>query len=393
MISVKEVYKILEHAAKPLAPQELPLLACMDLVAAEEVMAPINVPVFDNSAMDGYAIRFDDFAAGLPIKVAHIVEAGSPVMLRLQKGEAARIFTGAPVPEGTDTVVQQEVCEVKDNLLTFMQPITKGSNIREKGSQTSIGTLVLQPGTVITAGYISFLATLGIAALKVYPRPKVGIIVTGKELVAAGQPLLHGQIYESNAVALQAALLKMGLVAAFAKHADDNEAELTACIAGCIPDVDVLLITGGISVGDYDFVKPVLEKLGAEEHFHKVKQKPGKPLYFGRLQEKAVFALPGNPASVLTCFHVYVQSFLKAMMGQNPYALKQYGILLTPYTKKAGLTHFVKARAENHKVEILSGQPSFQMDAYTRANAYAILQAEQEEFQVGEKVEIVLFEQ
>lgn len=392
MISVQEVFKILEQNAATLAPQRLPLLACLDLVAAEAVTAPVDVPVFDNAAMDGYAIRFDDTGQGIPLQVTYTIEAGASGLPHLQPGEAARIFTGAPVPEGADTVVQQEICEVKDRQLSFLQPVSRGSNVRKQGTQTSKGTRVIQPGTAVTAGYIAFLATLGIAELKVFPRPKIGIIVTGKELVPAGQPLRQGQIYESNAVALQAALLKMGIAAVFAECIDDNEAELTRRIADQIREVDVLLITGGISVGDYDFVKPALEKLGVETQFHKVKQKPGKPLYFGRLQGKSVFALPGNPASVLTCFHIYVRPFLETMMGRKSFADRQYGILLTRYAKKAGLTHFVKARAENHKVEILSGQPSFQMDAYARANAYAVLRAEQEEFEVGEKVEIVVFD-
>lgn len=390
MISVQEVFNILERNAGAMAPQELPLLACLGLVAAEEVTAPVDVPVFDNSAMDGYAIRYEDVEAAIPIHVAHTIVAGAPGLPVLRRGEAARIFTGAPVPEGADTVVQQEICGLKDGSLTFLQPIAAGTHIRKQGTQTRKGAVVLKPGTMLTAGYIGFLATLGIAALRVHPVPKVGIIVTGKELVPAGQPLRPGQIYESNAVALQAALLQMGVAAVFAAHADDDEAELQRCIAEKISGVDVLLITGGISVGDYDFVKPVLEKLGAAEQFHKVKQKPGKPLYFGRLREKHVFALPGNPASVLTCFHVYVQPFLKALMGQPAFANKQYGILLNGYDKKAGLTHFVKARTEGHKVAILTGQPSFQMDAYTDANAYAVLRAEQEAFQVGEKVEIVV---
>lgn len=392
MISVQTVFEILEQNAGPLPPQRQPLLACLGQVAAEEVTAPINVPLFDNSAMDGYAIRFDDFAEGLPVPVAHTIEAGSPGIPGLRPGEAARIFTGAPVPDGADTVVQQEICSVSDGMLSFLQPISCGSNIRKLGTQTRKGTVVMRPGTVINAGYVSFLATLGIADVLVFPRPRVGIIVTGTELVPAGRPLQPGQIYESNAVALQAALLGRGITAVFAVQVDDDEAILTRTIAERIDEVDVLLLTGGISAGDYDFVKPALEKLGAAERFHKVKQKPGKPLYFGKLREKAVFALPGNPASALTCFHVYVRPFLETLMGRKPFADKQHGVLLNNYTKKAGLTHFVKARVADSKVEILQGQPSFRMDAYAQANAYAVLRAEQEAFSAGEEVEVIVFE-
>lgn len=391
MIAVQEVFEILEGKARTLAPQPLPLLACLDMVAAQHIDAPVDVPVFDNAAMDGYAIRYEDYINDVPIQVIHEIQAGSAAAVYLRPGEAARIFTGAPVPGGADTVVQQEICCVSGDQLTILQQINPGCHVRKQGTQTRKGACVLQAGTVITAGVIAFLATLGIAEVSVYPKPKVGIIVTGKELVPAGRPLQPGQIYESNAVALQAALLKTGIAAAFADWVDDSAEALLRKIQSRIGQVDVLLITGGISVGDYDFVKPVLDALGTKEQFHKVRQKPGKPLYYGLLKDKSVFALPGNPASVLTCFHVYVQPFLKTMLGQDALRNKQYGILLTPFSKKTGLTHFVKARLNNHKVEILSGQPSFQMDAYTSANAYAVLREGQEEFQVGEKVEVVVF--
>ena len=158
-----------------------------------------------------------------------------------------------------------------------------------------------------------------------------------------------------------------------------------------VEKVDVLIFTGGISVGDYDFLKPVLDDLDVQESFYRVKQKPGKPLFFGTLNNTEIFALPGNPSAVVMCFHVYLKPFIKEKMGIESFTKKEFGILMNEYIKKSGLTHFVKAFVENNKVEILNNQLSYQMDAYTKANAFAILPENQEHFQIGDKVEVIKF--
>ncbi len=172
---------------------------------------------------------------------------------------------------------------------------------------------------------------------------------------------------------------------------DDDENELKKTIHGNIEKVDILVLTGGISVGDYDFAKPVLEELGVQESFYKVKQKPGKPFFFGTFKNTEIFALPGNPSAVVTCYHAYLKPFINAKMGDERFDKKESGILMTNYTKKTGLTHFVKAFVENNKVEILPNQLSYQMDAYAKANAFAILPENRDHFQIGEKVDIIKF--
>lgn len=391
MISNHQAIEILKAKSKNFNSQILPTEQCLNLVSAVDVMAPIDVPTFDNSAMDGYAISFEDYQNDLELKIMDEIQAGTDALLPLKKGEAARIFTGAPIPENGDTVIPQEDVLVENGMLKFQKKVNKNANVRQKGTQTQKGTLILKKNTKITAEYIGFLATFGIAELEVFAPPKIGIITTGKELVKAGNSLENYQIYDSNSVFLTAAFEEIGLKLSFSIWVDDNKNELKNAIQENVEKVDVLIFTGGISVGDYDFLKPVLDDLDVQESFYRVKQKPGKPLFFGTLNNTEIFALPGNPSAVVMCFHVYLKPFIKEKMGIESFTKKEFGILMNEYIKKSGLTHFVKAFVENNKVEILNNQLSYQMDAYTKANAFAILTENQEHLQIGDKVEVIKF--
>lgn len=391
MTTHQSAIEVLKNKSKHRKTEILPLANCLHLVSADEVFAPINVPSFDNAAMDGYAFRFEDFLNELNLQIINEIQAGTDALLPLKKGEAARIFTGAPIPENGDTVIPQEDVLVENGMLKFQKKVNKNANVRQKGTQTQKGTLILKKNTKITAEYIGFLATFGIAELEVFAPPKIGIITTGKELVKAGNSLENYQIYDSNSVFLIAAFGEIGLKLSFSIWVDDNKNELKNAIQENVEKVDVLIFTGGISVGDYDFLKPVLDDLDVQESFYRVKQKPGKPLFFGTLNNTEIFALPGNPSAVVMCFHVYLKPFIKEKMGIESFTKKEFGILMNEYIKKSGLTHFVKAFVENNKVEILNNQLSYQMDAYTKANAFAILPENQEHFQIGDKVEVIKF--
>ena len=391
MTTHQSAIEVLKNKSKHRKTEILPLANCLHLVSADDVFAPINVPSFDNAAMDGYAFRFEDFLNELNLQIINEIQAGTDALLPLKKGEAARIFTGAPIPENGDTVIPQEDVLVENGMLKFQKKVNKNVNVRQKGTQTQKGTLILKKNTKITAEYIGFLATFGIAELEVFAPPKIGIITTGKELVKAGNSLENYQIYDSNSVFLTAAFEEIGLKLSFSIWVDDNKNELKNAIQENVEKVDVLIFTGGISVGDYDFLKPVLDDLDVQESFYRVKQKPGKPLFFGTLNNTEIFALPGNPSAVVMCFHVYLKPFIKEKMGIESFTKKEFGILMNEYIKKSGLTHFVKAFVENNKVEILNNQLSYQMDAYTKANAFAILTENQEYFQIGDKVEVIKF--
>jgi len=390
MISVKEALHHIQQQCHTLAPIRIPLETACNFIAAESIYAPVAVPLFDNSAMDGYAIRYEDIQNKVPLELRYEIEAGKMQIPELHQGEAARIFTGAPIPVGANTVVPQENVMVEKGFLKLTQPVSLGDHIRKKGTQTQKGDRVVVKGSLLTAEYIGFLATLGIDSVTVFPKPKVGIIITGKELVPIGNVLQNGQIYESNSVALKVLLQQMEIPVVFCQWIDDRESELYQFVTENYAKVDLLLFTGGISVGDYDFVKPVLEKINVTEFFYKVRQKPGKPLFFGKKDTTLLFGLPGNPSAVVSCFHVYVKPALQQLSGIFS-KTKHYAQLINPYQKKSGLTHFLKALVQNGKVKILDQQLSYQMDSYGQANAFVVLHEEREDFKIGEKVGVIFF--
>ncbi len=243
-------------------------------------------------------------------------------------------------------------------------------------------------GTKLTPGAIGFLATIGKATVAVHPTPKVSIIVTGKEIQQPGAILQHGQVYECNSFTLSAALKQLGITNVGVEHADDELALIQQMIAKHLEFSDVLLITGGVSVGDYDFVIPALKQCGVEQVFHKIKQRPGKPLYFGRKGNKLVFGLPGNPSSVLTCYYEYVVPALERMMQLESSIIKTNLQLGSDHSKKIGLTHFLKGYYTKENVIILGGQESYKLGSFAMANCFVCLPEEREEFKEGELVEV-----
>jgi molybdopterin molybdotransferase len=365
------------------------LADALHFYSAEPIYAPVDVPPFDNSAMDGYAFAYKDYLDKKEITVRYTIQAGDMELPVLQSGEAARIFTGAMIPEGADTVVMQERTEEKNGVLHIEEhTFDKGQNIRPKGSQSKKGDLILDKNRLINAGTIGMLAGFGINKIKVFSYPKTGIIITGNELAEAGEPLKKGQIYDSNAITLQTALKALHIDSSFlVKIKDDKESTFQA-IKENLETADVLLITGGISTGEYDFVKESLEKSGVEKLFYKVQQKPGKPLFFGKKDNHFVFALPGNPASVLVCFYRYVQPFLEGLKGNtNPFEGKMTARLSDDFNKKDNLTHLLKGLLQNDgTVTVLPNQESYKMDAFVQANCLVEISGEKRKFAKDEKV-------
>jgi molybdopterin molybdotransferase len=367
-ISVQEAKEILKSL--PLARKKvlLTLQKSLGYWTAVPMYAPMQVPSFDNSGMDGYAFAWED--GGASRQLAQVVQAGTFPDFSLQPGTAVRIFTGAPVPKGADTIVQQEWVRVEGEQIFFeLEKLTQGMNLRRAGSQCELGQLILPEGTRITPGTIGLLASLGIEEVSVFAAPQVSIILTGDEVVELGQALQPGQIYNANGPALLGYLIQLGILDVKVYKVKDDSAEVIRVIGEALASADVLLLTGGISVGDYDFVKEGLAENGVETLFYKVKQKPGKPLLAGIKGEKLIFALPGNPASVLTCFMQYVKPSLGQWMG-NPAAWEQARSypLGTNWEKKVKLTVFLKARLVGGVVEVLPGQESFNLLSFGSAD-------------------------
>ena len=390
MIPVTEARKILSENTERAEGKLVPLEESLDLHLAKDIHSPIDVPSFDNSAMDGYAMEFD--GSRKQWQLGEVIQAGDTSGQKVVAGTAARIFTGAKMPEGADTVIPQELIDRDDiagEILYDHDKIETGSNVRLKGSQCRKGQLIISKGTVITPGAIGLLASVGISEVEVYVPPTVGYIITGDELKEVGTKLEEGEIFNSNGPMLTALLKKAGIRKIFGYKASDNKEELQQTINNALDSNDVLILSGGISVGDYDFVKECLENAGVQELFYKIKQRPGKPMFAGRKDEKFVFALPGNPGSVFSCFNMYVKPCLQYIMGhENVWKPNKILPLPLEQKKKAGFTFFLKARREGDKLTILGGQQSFNLQAFSTANCLVELEEEKDLLKEGTLVNV-----
>jgi molybdopterin molybdotransferase len=389
MISVTEAKQIISTTIRRGAVVSKPLIDAVGAVLAEDVFSTADVPYFDQSAMDGYAIHFRERKNTLVVRDE--AAAGETQRKKLQPGEAIRIFTGAPVPDGADAVVMQEKVSREGEALTIHDDqLEKGKNIRPTGSEIKKGELAMESGSLLTAGAIGFLAGAGINNVKIYAQPSVAIIVTGNELVPPGQTLSYGKVFESNSFALTAALKRLGAGQTHVAHVTDDPRALSAQLHKDLQAFDMVLLTGGISVGKYDFVLDAVTEAGVQQHFHKVKQKPGKPLYYGTWNNKPVFGLPGNPSSVLTCFFEYVVPAIELMTARKGLMQVTHAPLSKSYSKAAGLTHFLKARFNNGTAETLHAQESYRMSSFAQANCLICVPEETTDIQEGELVEIHL---
>ena len=382
-IAVQEAKEILKGLSLAGGKLQLPLHKALGFWIASPIHAPMQVPSFDNSGMDGYAFAWED--GGDSRQLAQVVQAGTFPDFTLQPGTAVRIFTGAPVPKGADTIVQQEWVRVEGDRIFFdLVKLTQGMNLRRAGSQCEQGQLILQEGTRITPGTLGLLASLGVEEVSVFAAPLVSIILTGDEVVEVGQALQPGQIYNANGPALLGYLSQLGIAAVKVYKVKDDPNEVNRVIGEALASSDVLLLTGGISVGDFDFVKEGLAENEVKTLFYKVKQKPGKPLLAGIKGTQLVFALPGNPASVLTCFMQYVKPSLGQWMG-NPAAWEQAKSypLATNWEKQVKLTVFLKARLGAGVVEVLPGQESFNLLSFGSADGLIEIREDQQALKEG----------
>ncbi|MCM8569102.1 molybdopterin molybdotransferase MoeA [Gramella jeungdoensis] len=385
MISVRQALSLIQkHTVTPVA-TEVHIEQALGQVLAKDILSPIAMPPFTQSAMDGYAIRL---STDPKYKVIGESKAGDNIGYEIKKGEAVRIFTGAVIPEYTDTVVIQEHVEIKGNNIFITKLPAKGANIRLKGEQLSKNDLVLTKGHKINEASIGLLAGLGVQKLKIFQTPKTGILVTGNELQVAGTPLIAGKIYESNSVMLKSALKRNGFGNTNIYNVRDDISYTNKVIKKALSENDVLLISGGISVGKYDFVREALLSNSVKEVFYKINQKPGKPLWFGARDKKRVFALPGNPAASLVCFYIYVLPELRRQKGFTNRDLKiSSGKLSRAQENRSGKSLFLKAKVNNTSVEILDGQSSAMLHSFSQANALVLIPESKKIIEEGEKVE------
>jgi molybdopterin molybdotransferase len=391
LISVGEARAaIVEHAVR-LEAVQADLQEAAGFVLADDVHSDTDIPAFPQSSMDGYAIHHAGWKEHGELLLDGVSAAGPSAPRSLSPGHALRIFTGAAVPEGADTVAMQEKSVVEHGKLRINDPgLNRGDNVRPQGAEMKAGDLALPAGTLLTPAAIGFLAGLGKTGVHVHPAPRVSLIVTGNELQDPGKPLQYGQVYESNSQTLRAALRVVQVHHVTEYRAADDLHSLSDTLRQALAASDLVLLTGGISVGDYDFVLRATQACGVEQVFHKIRQRPGKPISFGKKGQVLVFGLPGNPASVLSCFYAYVCLALEQMNGRPSTLRKVRARIATTYRKPAGLTHFLKGKYDGHTVLPLGAQESFRLSSFALANCLIILEEEVTEVAAGEEVEVLM---
>ncbi|GEJ56398.1 molybdopterin molybdotransferase MoeA [Anaeromyxobacter diazotrophicus] len=378
----------------PLPPERVSLAEALGRALAEPVLAPRALPPFDSSQMDGYALRAADARApGARLRVAFEVYAGS-VPPPLPEGACCRIFTGAPVPAGADAVEMQEEVARQGAFARFRRAAEPGRFVRPAGSDLALGAVALEAGAAVDAGATGLAAALGRTELAVYRRPRVGLLATGDELVPVDRPPAAGQILDSNSHALAAACREAGAVPLLLPFARDERGSLRRALAAA-RGLDALVSTGGVSVGEKDLVKEAVEAAGARLDFWKVAMKPGKPVAFGRWGRTAVFGLPGNPASALVTFELFVRPALRRLAGlPGTGRVRLPARLAEPASKPAGLTHFLRARATVRAgqlwVEPLRSQASGHLTSVTGFEALAVLPSAATRLRRGAAVEAIL---
>ena len=398
MIEPESALRLILEKADRLPAEKRRLETVYGSVLAEEIVAEHDMPPFDNSAMDGYAVLASDITSAAPdnpvaLKLVEEQPAGKATDVAVSPGTAIKIMTGAPVPAGADTVVQVEKTTEEPGGVRTAAALRRGSNVRLAGEELTAGSTALTAGTVVDHVIIGVLASLGYAKTSVYREPVVAIIGTGNELVPVEEPLRPGKIRDSNSYALTAQAAATGVPAKRMGVAGDTREEVTQLVKTALETADIVVTSGGVSVGDYDYVKDVIEDLGGKLHFWGVKQEPGKPLAFWTIGDKLVFGLPGNPSASLISFEEYVRPAILKMTGRTKLFRPVVQAKLThDFKKKPGRHQFVGALVTKVNGEyewaVNGRQGSGMLRSITGANGIAVIPADATELSAGDRVEV-----
>jgi molybdopterin molybdotransferase len=389
----EEARSIILDRIAPLGIERVGVLDSLGRVIAEDVVAPWDMPLCDNSAMDGFAVRAADCAA-LPVtlNVTGYIPAGGEVTGSVEEGCAIRIMTGAPIPPGCDAVVPVEETEDNAAAVIVKEPVKPRQHIRFRGEDVAAGDLVIPAGTLIRPPEISMLASFGKAVVPVYRRAQVAILSTGDELIELGEPPVPGKIVNSNALSLAAAVREIGAIPLVLGIARDTpESHREKMIEGL--KADALITSAGVSAGDRDFVREVLGELGVQQFFWRVDIKPGGPTAFGVKEGKPVFSLPGNPVSTMVTFEEFVRPALLKMMGHKR-VIKPFikAVLQGEVRKKPGKINFLRVRLSSAGGRYLAYSSGDQNTGILKtmllADAIAVLPADRTSFAPGEEVDV-----
>ena len=373
MIRFEEAYEIVMSNAQPLRSEHVPMMDSLDRVLAEEVYSDLDMPPFNKSAVDGFAIRMEDLA--LILKVVEVIPAGKIPEKNLKVGQCAKIMTGAMIPEGADGVIMVEDTQTFGNGNIQFIAKESGRNICFKGEDIKEGELVLSPGTYIRPQHLAVLASVGKINPLVFTRAEVGVLSTGNELVEPIHVPSPSNIRNSNAYQLMAQLIKAGTNPHYEGIALDTETSLTMLIRNALDQYDIVLLTGAVSVGDFDYVPAVMDKIGVKILFKSIAIQPGRPTIFGRRGNQFIFGLPGNPVSAFVVFEMLVKPFLRKMMGDT----SQPDDLLLPMGTDCSRTKstrksLIPVKVEHGEVFPQEYHGSAHINAYTMANGISMME-------------------
>lgn len=392
LVPLDEAQRLILGRTRPLEHERVPIDRAAGRVLAEPAAAAVDLPPFPSSAMDGFALRSGETtSAPITLPVVARIAAGSPAVRRLAPREAMAISTGGAVPEGADAVVPIELVEERTDEIVVDAPVEAGANVRARGGDAGVGDVVLESGVLLGPAQVAALAAAGVPEVRCTQRPRVGILVTGSELRRPGEALEPGEIYESNGVLLAAALHSAGAVPAQLGVVADDPAEHERAIERALLGFDVLVTSGGASVGPHDLVRAAQAKLRVEEVFWGVAIKPGKPVAFGVRRDHLVFNLPGNPVSVLVTFELLVRPAVNALLGlPDPLPAYRAGILAASIARNPHRHEFVRARTrrdgETVVLDPLSGQESHMIVRAGRADALVSVEPGEGALSEGEPV-------
>jgi molybdenum cofactor synthesis domain-containing protein len=399
LIEYPEAERLVSESTPRLPAGETPLGEALGLALARDLTATTDSPPFDNSAVDGYALRSGDAEVGRVLVVVDEAPAGRPAQRRLGEGEAIKIFTGGVIPAGSDAVVMVENTSGWGEEFELKKVPSAGNNIRAAGEDTRRGDIILSAGTEIGAPEIALAATQGYGALPVYRRPSVVVLSTGTELVEPGaRELAPGEIFDSNSFAIVAAAREAGAEARRLYAASDDAATLRAAIEEALETADVVVTSGGVSVGEKDLVKSTMLDLGVEQVFWGVKFKPGKPLFYGTRGETRLFGLPGNPVSAVVCFDLFVRPALMGMMGRTDRGRPRTQVYFEKdVVNKFGRLHAMRVSLKRTEkgwlAESVGAQGSGLVSSLTKADALALIGPASEGIPAGEPIEAIVLRQ
>jgi len=403
MIDFEKAFELVLSKAKIIGKEFVPLKDSLSCVLAEDIIANIPNPSYNMSAVDGFALKSSLTEKASPshplkFKIVGSIYPGDKLKIKINDFETVKIMTGSPLPSFFDSVIMKEEVEIKGNFIEIKRPVLKGENVRFEGEEFKKGEVLIKKGTLLNVPHIGLLATIGRRKVKVYKKPKVSIIVTGSEILDIGEKLKENKIYDSNSYLIFSALKNFGIEPVFMFRVKDDIRDLKKVFNKCLKFSDIIICSGGVSVGESDFVKEVFRTYGVKEIFWKVAIKPGKPLYFGIKGKKLVFGLPGNPVAVLLTFYLFVRPAILKILGlEGDFIKKIKARTLKSLKKKIGRTEFLRGILKlnsNGEYVVLptEKQESYMLSGVINANSLIVFPKDKDFIKEGENVEVILIE-